>query len=234
MPLFSRRAQPDRRLPADILTSLERFGRFSYDPQNNQLPGSLEADMYMIAQDDRDGFLAALIAVTAPAGGWVSYGAMKLVMSILGGDLDQSDYNTIVLAGLQFLRSHGVPTSRLSMNEMTLWHRMQGDHELWLVGRAAPPDTLTQLRPGEMRRVAQVFPGPQSNVIYVRQAGPDSYAAVIDGEWSEEDPRRVQNDWHTARSLHELYLRIGDAFQVPCYWVAPELEPYIPLPSPTV
>jgi hypothetical protein len=139
MPIFGRRARHER-LPADILTQLERFGRFSFDPRQNPPPGLLEADMYRIAEADRDGFLADLSSVTRPAGGWPAYGGMKLVMSILGGDLDHPDYNAIVLAGLQFLRSRGVPASRLSPNELRLWRRMHGEDEPWLIGRAAPPE----------------------------------------------------------------------------------------------
>lgn len=139
-----------------------------------------------------------------------------------------------MLAGLQFLRSHGVPTSRLSLNDMRHWRRLQGADTPWLVGRPVPPDRLMPLQPGEMRRVAQVYPGPHSNVIYVREAAPGRYVAIIDGEWSEEDSRRVQNEWYEAPSLKELYARLGDAFQTPCHWVAPDLEPYIPLPPSTI
>lgn len=232
MPLFSRR--PRTRLPADILAQLEQLGRASYDPSGYESPWQLTVAMYHLAQEDRDGFLADLAAAALPAGGWPVYGAMKLIMDILEPDLDQPDFNAIALAGLEFLRSHGVPTSRLSPNEMDLWHRLQGNDAPWLVGRPLPPDRLTPLQPGEVRRVAQVFPGPRSNVIYVKQTAPDRYVAVVDGEWSEEDPRRVQNEWYGAGSLHDLYVRIGQGFQTPCYWADQELEPYFPLPSPTL
>lgn len=230
--LFGRR--PRRRLPADILAQLEQLGRAAYDPSSAEAPWQLTVAMYQLAQEDRDGFLGELATVSLPAGGWPVYGAMKLVMDILEPKPDQPDFNAIVLAGLEFLRSHGVPTSRLSPNEMDQWRRLRVDDAPWLMGRPVPPDRLTPLRPGEVRRVAQVFPGSSSNVIYVKQAAPESYVAVIDGEWSAEDPRRVQNDWYQARSLHELYVRIGEGFQTPCYWANRELEPYFPLPAPTL
>ena len=232
MPLFSRRSRA--RLPADILTQLEQLGRASYDPSSYESPWQLTVAMYNLAQEDRDGFLGDLAAVTLSAGGWPVYGAMKLIMDILDPNLDQPDFNAIALAGLEFLRSHGVPTSRLSFNEINLWHRLQGGGTPWLVGRPLPPDRLTPLQPGEARRVAQVSPGPSSNVIYVKQDTPDRFVAVIDGEWSAEDPHRVQNEWYGAQSLHELYTRIGQGFQTPCYWADRELEPYFPLPSPTL
>jgi hypothetical protein len=234
MALFRRRPQTAR-LPADILMQLERFGRFHYEPQQYPLPSPiLEADMYRLAQSDQAGFLADLAAVIAPTGGWAAYGGMKLVMSVIGPELNEPNYNAIVMAGLQFFRSHGVPTSRLSPNELGLWHRLQGDQTPWLAGRPAPPDRLTPLRPGEQRRVAQVAPGPHANVIYVRAAAPSRYVAVIDGEYSETDPQRVQHDWYEAASLHQLYLRVGEAFQTPSYWADPELEPYFPLPPSTL
>ena len=232
MGLFSRRQQS--RLPTNILDQLEQLGRSSYDPQNYESPWQLTVDMYQLSQADRDGFVADLAAVALPVGGWPVYGAMKLVLDIIDPQLDQPDFNAIVLAGLQFLRSHGVPGNRLSLNEMRLWHRSQGEDTPWLVGRPVPPDRLTPLQPGEMRRVAQVAPGPHSNILYVRQAASDRYVAIIDGEWSDEEPRRAQNDWYEDGSLHGLYARIGHAFQTPCYWADPELEPYFPLPPPTI
>lgn len=232
MPLFRR--QPRTRLPADILAQLEQLGRAAFDPAGHDSPWQLTVAMYHLAQEDRDGFLAELAAITRPAGGWPAYGAMKLVMDILDPKPDQPDFNAIVLAGLQFLRSHGVPPNRLSINEQDMWRRLRDGDTPWLVARPVPQDRIMPLRPGETRRVAQVFPGPSSNVIYVRQEQPDRYVAVIDGEWSTEDPRRVQNEWYSAGSLHELYLRIGEGFQVPCHWADPELEPYFPFPSPTL
>lgn len=236
MAIFKRNRQepgggrPQGRLPNDILAQLEQLGRAAYDPSSAESPWQLTVAMYNLAQGDRDGFLRDLATVAIPAGGWPAYGAMKLVMDILDPKLDQPDFNAIVLAGLEFLRSHGVPTSRLSPNEMDLWQRLRPGNAPWLVGRPVPPDRLTPLQPGEVRRVAQVVPGPHSNMVLVKQAAPGSFVAVIDGEWSEEDPRRVQNDWWTARSLHELYVRIGEAFQTPCYWADRELLPYFPLP----
>jgi hypothetical protein len=129
MSLFGRR--PRRRLPADILAQLEQLGRAAYDPSSTEAPWQLTVAMYQLAQEDRDGFLGELAMVSLPAGGWPGYGAMKLVMDILEPKPDQPDFNAIVLAGLEFLRSHGVPTSRLSPNEMDQWRRLRVDDTPW-------------------------------------------------------------------------------------------------------
>ena len=60
------------------------------------------------------------------------------------------------------------------------------------------------------------------------------YCALIDARRSDEDPRRVQNEWKFAASLYELSIQIGLAMQVPTYWYDSELEPYFPLPRPKI
>lgn len=233
MSLFARSAH--RRLPADTIAQLEQLGRTNYYPQAGDAPWQFVAAMYQLGQDDRQGFLADLAALVVPVGGWASYGALRLLWEVFSTDLELPDFDAIALAGLQFLRSHGVPTSRVSPYELGIWHRLQGDETPWLVGRPPPPpDELTPLKPGEVRKVAQVSPGPSSNLILVRQDAPDRFVALIDGEWNEEDPRRVQNEWYSAQTLHALYVRLGDAFQVPCHWADPEFERYFPLPPSTI
>lgn len=123
MPLFGRRAHT--RLPADALSQLEQLGRSSFDPQACESPWQFVAAMYPLSQDDRDGFLADLAAVAVPAGGWPAYGALKLLWEMFGTDLDQPDFNAIAMAGLEFLRSHGVPASQMSPFEQRIWRRLQ-------------------------------------------------------------------------------------------------------------
>lgn len=232
MPLFGRSAR--RRLPADALAQLEQLGRSQYNPESCDSPWQFVGAMYQLAEDNRNEFLAELAALIASAGGWPAYGALRLLWEVFSVDLNQPDFDSIALAGLQFLRSNGVPASRVSQYELGIWHRLKGEDTPWLVGHPPPPDRLTPLRSGEIRQVAQVYPGPTANLVLVRQDAPDRYVAIIDGEWSEGDPRRVQNEWYSARTLHELYIRLGDAFQVPCYWADSELEPYFPLPPSTI
>lgn len=71
-------------------------------------------------------------------------------------------------------------------------------------------------------------------MILVRRNADDQYCALIDAKLSDEDARRVQNEWKFATSLHELYIQIGLAMHVPTYWFDQELEPYFPLSRPRI
>ena len=73
--------------------------------------------------------------------------------------------------------------------------------------------------------MAQLTANPDSNVILVRRIGESRYCALIDAKWSDEDPRRVQNEWKSAESLYELYMAIALALQTPPPWCDRELEP---------
>lgn len=93
---------------------------------------------------------------------------------------------------------------------------------------------ISELLPGEVRKVAQLTAEASSNTILVRWSSDGSYCALIDARQSDEDLRRVQREWKCAASLYELYIQIGLAMQVPTYWYDSELEPYFPLPAPRI
>ncbi|HTJ70941.1 MAG TPA: hypothetical protein VL551_25590 [Actinospica sp.] len=241
MPLFNRRergqspARASSRLPADMARQLEVHARSLWDLRGG-VRSTLRIDqMYFLAQEDRDGFLRELRAVVERAGGWAALGGKYLVTDILPIETDTEDFNAIVLAGYQFLRKNGAPPIRLSPNDHTLWQRVNTRGEPWLVWRDPPPDTLTPLRPDEIRKVAEIKRADgYTNTILVRQDGPSKFTAVIEGAYSEEDPRLSRNDWHTASSLHDLYIRIAESSQTPTDWAAPDLQPYFPLPPMTI
>jgi hypothetical protein len=222
------------RFPSDMPAWLEAMARFEWAPQRNPMPEIRVDKMYFMAQSDRDGFLRDLAKLTTSAGGWVALGGKYLVTDILPIETDTPDFKVIVLAGLLFLRDSGVPLNRLSPNDRTLWQRLRPD-EAWLVWREPPPDVLTPLLPGEVRKVAEVLRADgHSNDILVRQDAPDKFVAAVEGAYNESDLRRMSNDWHSAASLHELYIRIGESSQTPPHWAAAELTPYFPLPTPRI
>jgi hypothetical protein len=241
MSLFNRRergesaALSSSRLPADMARQLELHARSVWDLRGGARSPLRVDTMYFLAEADRDGFLRELRAVVESGGGWTALGGKYLVTDILPIETDTADFNAIMLAGYQFLRQNGVPPMRLSPNDHTLWQRVNTRGEPWLVWREPPPDTLTPLRSGEVRKVAEIKRADgYANTILVRQDGPSAFRAVIEGAYSEEDPRLSCTDWHTAASLHDLYIRIAESSQTPTDWAAPDLQPYFPLPPMTI
>jgi hypothetical protein len=112
-----------------------------------------------------------------------------------------------------------------------------GTSDTWISKRSIPSldeAPISPLQPDEIRRITQQTSEGDSNAILVRQNDDGRYCALIDSKYSDEDPRRVQNEWKFAASLHELYIQIGLVMQVPTYWYDHELEPYFPLLRPGI
>ncbi|MFE6486446.1 hypothetical protein ACFVGN_26425 [Streptomyces sp. NPDC057757] len=223
-------------LPADMASRMERFGRFEFDPANSGIDASyvwseLQAPFVEFAGSDPEGFADELAEAVGPAGGFALFGAARTIWSLVGSDFRSPSYDGVRMAALEYFRSNGVPSSRLSSDDLRFW-REQRD-EPWLVGRPRPaPDRagITPLAPGEVRPVARLTAADDSNVVLVK-VGPDGgYRAVVEARNSDTDPSRGHFDWLGAATLHDLYTQIGEAFQVPVHWAAAELEPFIPLP----
>jgi hypothetical protein len=244
---FFRRRQKQPGLPGNIISMMERFGRFEFNPQgsNAEDAGSIwietQAPLQPFAETDPAGFLVALAEAVLPVGGWAVYGASCTLWDCFGSKIDifrqHSSYNAIMNASIEFLRANGVPPMMVRGYEWQHWVNNDGTSDTWVPRRPVPsPDEapISTLQPGETRRVTQLTSEPDSNAILVRQNGDGRYCALIDAKYSDEDPRRVPNEWKFAASLHELYIQIGLAMQVPTYWYDRELEPYFPLPRPKI
>jgi hypothetical protein len=134
----------DRNLPSNIVSMMEQFGRFEFDPMGTGIIdagsvwGSLIAPLMPYAQSDTTGFLRALADAVLPAGGWAVYGGERLVKEVLSGDLDDPSYAAMLTAALNFLRECGVPNTRLNGYEWSFWQRTKGRTEPWLYARPAP------------------------------------------------------------------------------------------------
>lgn len=128
-----RELDPNTRLPADLVSRLDAFGRFEYDPQGSGIDAvghpNAEYPLLQAAKQDPDGFLAALASATMSIGGWTSYGAMRLVwhFGLLGHEEPQSDRDTVGLAGLRFVRENGASWGKLNPAEQALWNRVAGE-----------------------------------------------------------------------------------------------------------
>ena len=117
-------------LPPDLVSRLEPFGRFEFDPEGSGvdpigLPNA-EYPLMQMAKQDPDGFMAALAAATVPIGGWTVYGAMRLIwhFGLADPDVPQADSDAISMAALQFLHDSGCPWERLNLREMAFWRRI--------------------------------------------------------------------------------------------------------------
>lgn len=91
---------------ASLIGELEGFGRFSFDPQNQPLPGDLEFRAYQVALSDRSGFLKVM-ADAATHGGWMAIGAERLVVSVIGGDLPDSEYDSLMRSAVEAIQQMG-------------------------------------------------------------------------------------------------------------------------------
>ena len=242
MGLFGRQ-RGARRLPANIVELMEQFGRFEFDPRRagNIDPGAVYEDivgpLYQLSTSDAPGFVAELAAAVVPVGGWAVYGGERLVKELFTGDLDDPSYHAMMSAALDFLRSLGLPNSRLNSYEWSFWLEHKGRTEPWLVARPLPtPDQapIRELGIGEERRVAQLDALADSNLIYVRRRREGGFEAFVDARRSDDDPARGQFPLYQSNSLHDLYRQIAESLQVPPYWCDREIEPYFPYPKPAI
>ncbi|GAA4728875.1 hypothetical protein [Phytohabitans rumicis] len=229
-------------LPVNVISMVARFGRYTMEPPNAQgedpsaIYDEIIAPLYVIAQADPDGFLVALRDKVMPVGGWAVLGASRVLWEVLTSEQREHPVHDELLgAALNFLRERGVPNLLVKGYEWRYWLSVKGDDERWLTGRPKPsPEQapIPDLDDGELRRLIQVFPEKNSNLIFVRRHPDGGYVSVVDARRSDDDPTRVQWEDKRAASLNDLYWEIGCVFQTPTYWYRPEMGPYFPLPRP--
>ncbi|MFD0327289.1 hypothetical protein ACFQZC_01390 [Streptacidiphilus monticola] len=233
MPWFSRRTAP----PQITRDDLDRFGRHAFDTRNagdaeTTWAVNLTMRAYQWGQADRAAFMAAMVDA-ATHGQWAALGAERMVIEALGFLQDDPSFDTVMEHSLRFLRSRGIPKLHITGYEAQWWAAHAGN-EPWLVGRPAPSlqaAPITPLRDGELRRVANMGPDGNDNDILVTRAD-DGFKAVIEGRYSDDDPRLTRRDWHFAPTLHALYVRLGDSLGTPPPWLHPELAPTSRWPRP--
>lgn len=237
---FRRRQDQQARgyaLPDGVVSLMVRFGRYEFDPQSSGEDSSsiwmeTQLPLQPFASTDPSGFMAALAKAMLPVGGWAVYGAAHTILDLISPPPEHDpSYNAIMNASLAFLHASGVPAMKLNGYEWQHWVTNGGTHDSWaprLPTPSADEAPIAILRAGETRRVAQVTAEADSNVLLVRQTGDGRYSALIESRTSEQDPRRVQREWLSAASLHDLYVQIGLTMQTPPHWYDSELGPYFP------
>src|SRR5712691_1539152 len=137
MGFFSRR-QKQPALPSDIISMMERFGRYEFNPQTSAYDGEdigrLMAELYPFASTDPDGFLVALAEAVLPVGGWAVYGASRTIWELLSSSASahqNPSYNAIMNAALAFLRTNGVSFMMLRGYEQNHWLASGGTMDTW-------------------------------------------------------------------------------------------------------
>lgn len=111
---------------AHLIATMDRFGRYTFAPMDYEgdagaIWSEIIAPLYPIAQADPAGFVTDLAKTLIPVGGWAVYGGSHAVRELLGGDFRHPASDELMEHSLDFLRSRGVPDSRLTGHEaMTL------------------------------------------------------------------------------------------------------------------
>ncbi|WP_229075087.1 hypothetical protein [Actinoplanes sp. DH11] len=218
---------------------MDRFGRFVFPLiESNEdaadIWGGTVAPLYPVAQANPDAFVTNVAKAVMPAGGWAVYGGSHLIAELLGFDHRSPVADDLMGESLEFLRSRGAPNLHLTGYEHTFWVTHRGRTERWLTGRPRPTAAeapIPELRSGEVRLLAHLHPAVDSNLVFVRRGG-DGYAAEIDARSGDDDPGRSRHEWKIAPAIDDLYWEIGTTFQIPTFWYATELEPFLPLPRP--
>ncbi len=152
---------------------------------------------------------------------------------------DYQRAESILSESLGFLQGLGVPRARIRPYEWDFWTARHPSPELWIAPRPGydPTAHVTEIQADELRRVAQLQPGDDSNVIFVRRGDDGDYVAVVDAPHDVDSPlhgQRGQFEWHRAPDLRALYARIGESLEIPPHWCQAELEHFIPLPRPSI
>ncbi len=137
MGFFSRR-QKQPELPGNIVSIMERYGMYEFNPQtgafSQEANGQLMGDLYPFASADPDGFLTALADAVLPVGGWAVYGASRLIWELLSSSPEGRQhplYKAIMSAALEFLRTQGVSIGMLRGYEREHWLASGGTMYTW-------------------------------------------------------------------------------------------------------
>jgi hypothetical protein len=135
---FFRRRLKQPALPSDIISMMESFGRFEFDPQGSGEDagdiGRLMAELYPFASSDPDGFLVALAKAVLPVGGWAAYGASRTIWELLSPSAEirqHPAYKAIMNAALEFLRTSGKSLIMLRPYERDFWLVSGGTMDTW-------------------------------------------------------------------------------------------------------
>jgi len=139
MGLFSRHQKP-LSLPDDIVSLMERLGRFEFDAQTSgenagELWGRWAETLPPFASANPEGFVNALAEAVLPVGGWAVYGASRTLWELFSSQesvrLHQASL-AIMDAAIAFLRANRVSPMYVRGYEWEHWFARGGTRETWL------------------------------------------------------------------------------------------------------
>ncbi len=229
------------RLPANIVSIMERSGRHKIAPHSSGEPGPLDVgwrpivpfDVEQDARADPQAYVDALAEVVLPAGGWAVYGAAELALDVMNHDLDNPSYRALFVGGLDVRRKAEVPWVMLNSFDHSYWTEAHPD-EPWLPERVPPGRETARIAPLEVREercVAQVSPRDDSKLMIVTRPAHDRYVMVL--EHPQDDGSRARSEMYEAGTLYDVYAEVGQRV-IAHFWNAPEFEPFCRYVAPTL
>lgn len=244
MGLISRIAGRRSLVPAAVLNNLAGSitsrlitydGRLLYEPRS-PLPPFTEflAPTLEAARIDPERTIAEIAEAARAQGGWALYGGHRLLEDAVGLDCQHPEYLALLDAALAFLQASGCSGMCLNGHERDRWVAVHGSMaSFWDMEAVATPapgqePPVAPLEDGELRRIAQLEDRADSNVILMQRDPEGGFTALIDAAWSDDDPRRCQNEWQRADDVHSLLRLVGESLAGLPYWTSDELRPYIP------
>lgn len=224
-------------LPPDAARMFEVFGRDGIQRSERTSDetmrlGNLVAAVQQQAWADPQKTTRDVAAFAAPLGGWVTYGATRLLADLVGHS-DEPTYQRLLAAGMRFLREREVPLMWLNGNER-MWVSANLADETWIAPRTTPPPEIAEIKDysfGEFRRVATFgFPGGTLREVVIHR-GPN-YQQFI-REVPAEDSHPSDKDLVCeAETAYDLYSQIGRGMGNPTLWADSDLEAFFTYPRP--
>lgn len=127
-------------LPDDIVSLMERFGRFEFDAQASgedagEVWGRWAETLPPFASANPEGFVNALAATVLPVGGWAVYGASRTLWELFSSQESVRQHPAslaIMDAAIAFLRANRVSPRDVRGYEWEHWLARGGTRDTWL------------------------------------------------------------------------------------------------------
>ena len=217
-------------LPRTIVKDLDFFGRFwirraEAAPLAEDRALDLCADLEIYAKSDPTRFCHELRMIAEPVGGWVEFGAIRLINELLGG-IETPDTDYLMESSLAFLRMRTIPWSNLSSDAHSWWlTNLAG--VAWLPPKQVPlrgASPFTDVRFGEERVLARIeF---NSSTFICRREGHE-YVVVQQYPGPDEFSEPIEFVDERSQDMYDLYVKVGRGLTSVPDWVDPQLAPFV-------